>query len=223
MSTESAARPPHRPYAGEAPEQRIARRRAAFIAAGRTLFSSLGYRKTTVRALCAEAGLTDRYFYESFASVEDLLVAVYEELMDAMQGRILAAVQATAGGDIEALIEASLDAYFREVEDAAAARVIWMEVLGVSPRVDAVYIRRTRDFADLLQLLNRTLVPDWNPPAAVAAVVALGLTGAASEAARGWIMEGYRRPRQELVQGIALLFKGLLALARQGGDAPPPA
>lgn len=199
----------------------MARRRACFIAAGRVLFSQVGYRKTTMRALCAEAGLTDRYFYESFGSIEDLLVAVYEELMSEMQARIVAALQAAGPGQsAEALVDAGLDTFFRQVEDTAAARVIWLEVLGVSPRVDQVYHRGICGFADFMLLLSRTIAPRWPVPDEVARVVAMGMIGAASEAAKDWLMSGYQQPREHLVQGIALVFKGILLVAK---NTPPSA
>lgn len=199
----------------------MARRRACFIAAGRVLFSQVGYRKTTMRALCAEAGLTDRYFYESFGSIEDLLVAVYEELMGEMQARIVAALQAAGPGQSpEALVDTGLDAFFQQVEDTAAARVIWLEVLGVSPRVDQVYNRGTRNFADFMLMLSRTIAPQWPVTDEVARVVAMGMIGAASEAAKDWLMSGYQQPREHLVQGIALVFKGILLMAK---NTPPSA
>lgn len=199
----------------------MARRRARFIEAGRLLFSQVGYRKTTMRALCAEAGLTDRYFYESFGSIEDLLVAVYEELMGEMQARIMAALQAAGPGQSpEALVDTGLDAFFQQVEDTAAARVIWLEVLGVSPRVDQVYNRGTRNFADFMLMLSRTIAPQWPVTDEVARVVAMGMIGAASEAAKDWLMSGYQQPREHLVQGIALVFKGILLMAK---NTPPSA
>lgn len=220
MKDERTGRTPHRTYGGESPEVRMARRRACFIAAGRVLFSQIGYRKTTMRALCAEARLTDRYFYESFGSIEDLLVAVYEELMADMQARIMAALQAVGPGQRpEALIDTGLDAFFRQVEDTAAARIIWLEVLGVSPRVDQVYNHGIRDFADLVLMLSRSMAPHWPVKEEVARVVAMGMIGAASEAAKDWLMSGYQQPREHLVQGIALVFKGILLVA----ESPPKA
>lgn len=193
----------------------MVRRRARFIEAGQVLFSQIGYRKTTMRALCAEAGLTDRYFYESFETIEDLLVAVYEELMGEMQGRIVAALQAAGPGrDADTLIDIGLDAFFRQVEDSAAARVIWLEVLGVSPRVDQVYNHGIRSFADFMLILSRTIAPQWPVPEEIARVVAMGMIGAASEAAKDWLMSGYRQPRAHLVQGIAMIFKSIVLMAK---------
>lgn len=37
-----------------------------------------GYRNATVKAVCEAAGLTERYFYESFSNSEELLVASFQ-------------------------------------------------------------------------------------------------------------------------------------------------
>ena len=74
-----------RTYAGESLSERTARRRQQFLDAGLQVFGTTGYRTATVRQLCKQAGLTDRYFYESFASTEDLLVAVYEREFDELR------------------------------------------------------------------------------------------------------------------------------------------
>ena len=97
--------------------------------------------------------------------------------------------------------------------------MIWLEVLGVSPRVDQVYNRGTRNFADFMLMLSRTIAPHWPVTDEVARVVAMGMIGAASEAAKDWLMSGYQQPREHLVQGIALVFKGILLMARERSSA----
>ncbi|HEX5277071.1 MAG TPA: TetR/AcrR family transcriptional regulator [Fluviicoccus sp.] len=210
------AAPAPRPYAGETPEARRARRRRCFIDSGKILFGTIGYRKTTVRGLCAHAGLTDRYFYESFASLEELLAAVYEERAAELEAAVLAAVRATGhDAPLDTLIRHGLDAFFRQAEDAETARVIWLEVLGVSPRIDALYNGVLRRFADLMLLLIRLTLPDWCVSGNTARVLAMGLIGAASETAKDWLMTGYAQPRAELVAGVALLFEGVSRLPRE--------
>ena len=54
----------------------MAERRAAFLEAGFELIGTEGYRAATVRAVCKQAGYTDRYFYQLFGSTEGLLLAV---------------------------------------------------------------------------------------------------------------------------------------------------
>lgn len=209
------AAPAPRPYAGETPEARRARRRRCFIDSGKILFGTVGYRKTTVRGLCAHAGLTDRYFYESFASLEDLLAAVYEERAAELEAAVVAAVRATGpDAPLDTLIRHALDAFFRQAEDAATARVIWLEVLGVSPRIDTLYNGVLRRFADLMLLLIRLTLPDWDVSGNTARVLAMGLIGAVSESAKDWLMTGYTQPRAELVAGVALLFEAVARLPK---------
>ena len=81
-----------RPYGGRDHDARVSERRERFIRAGVRVIGAAGYRAATVRALCAEAGLSNRYFYESFDSTEALLMAVYRQLMGECQAAILNAM-----------------------------------------------------------------------------------------------------------------------------------
>lgn len=87
-----------RPYAGASREEREDARREQIIAAGIELFGTRGYRAATVGAICEVAGLNKRYFYESFATLEDLLVAVYERVVSDLRAVVLAGGAADAGG-----------------------------------------------------------------------------------------------------------------------------
>lgn len=58
------------------------------MAAGLELFGTVGYRATTVRMLCKQAGLIDRYFYKNFTDTEDLLAAVYTESVDRIEAEV---------------------------------------------------------------------------------------------------------------------------------------
>src|ERR1700741_2572051 len=67
-----------RHYGGHSTEERRLARRERLIEAATRVYGELGYRNTTVKAVCEAAGLTERYFYESFANSEALLVAAFE-------------------------------------------------------------------------------------------------------------------------------------------------
>ena len=62
--------------------------------AGLELFGTIGYARTSVRAVSAAASLNSRYFYESFGSREDLLYSVYQRIVTDIFTR---AAEATAG------------------------------------------------------------------------------------------------------------------------------
>lgn len=199
-----------RSYAGISPEERVAQRRQQFLSAGRQLFGTIGYRKTTVRLLCSESGLTDRYFYESFASIEALLVVVYKGLVEDLERSILMALAANAEGTLESRIRDGLDAVFRASEDPLLARIVWIEILGVSPGAEAVYNVSLRRFADLLFSLAKSLVPDWPVSDAVARSACMGLIGAVSESVKDWLHGNYHQPREVLVDGMLMLFRGVV-------------
>ncbi len=85
-----------RPYRGVPADERRAERRARFLDAGLALFGSRGPAATRLDDLCAEAGLTKRYFYESFGSMDELLEAVFDQLVADLSAATLEAV-ATGG------------------------------------------------------------------------------------------------------------------------------
>lgn len=70
-------------------EQRRARRRAALLEAGLEVLGTRGWAAATVRGVCGQAGLNDRYFYESFADLDALLLAVADDQAARCTGLIL--------------------------------------------------------------------------------------------------------------------------------------
>src|SRR5262245_62037730 len=67
-----------RQYGGHSAEERRLARRERLIEAAIRVYGKVGYRTATVKAVCEAAELTERYFYESFASSEALLIAAFE-------------------------------------------------------------------------------------------------------------------------------------------------
>jgi len=201
-------------YGGLTAEQRQQRQRKAFMDAGLSLFGTLGYRAATMRQLCREAGLTDRYFYKNFQDTESLLVEVYTQSMDRIAAEIADAIAThLATGDAEAAIDAGLGTFFTAFQDPRVARVCWLEVLGVSERVDGVYTGCVERFARLIETFARQAVPDADIPDDELHVMCIGLVGAISHSAMQWLLTGYAAPRQVLVSANRRLIRGaLLAL-----------
>jgi AcrR family transcriptional regulator len=67
-------------WSGVPIEDRQALRRDQLIAAGVTLLGSEAGPALTVRAVCREANLTERYFYESFSDRDEFVRAVYDDV-----------------------------------------------------------------------------------------------------------------------------------------------
>ena len=118
-----------RAYGGVPADQRRAVRRAALVAAGLDIIGTQGYARLTVAGLCARAGLNERYFYESFATAEDVLVAVVDDVIAELAGAIVAAV-AAAPADSRAKSRAAISAAVDLLaDDARKSRVILVEPL----------------------------------------------------------------------------------------------
>jgi len=215
-TTAESTRTAPRIYGGESTEMRIAKRRSSFIAAGQELFGTIGYRKTTMRSLCKLAGLTDRYFYESFACMEDLLEAVYSELVQQMQLAVFGAVQRVEDkADPEALASAGLDAFLGYAENPATARIIWLEVLGVSPRIDQLYDHTQQQFALFLHSMTKATFPNWISDEQTSHLLARPLISAASGSAMSWLLSDYKAPKSSVVEALMILFRGLIFQARE--------
>lgn len=69
-----------RPYRGIDASERLAHRRARFIEAGLDLLSTPPG-EPTVRAICAEAGVAVRYFYENFTDKDDFAASVFDAVI----------------------------------------------------------------------------------------------------------------------------------------------
>ncbi len=110
--------------------------------AGLELFGTIGYARTSVRAVAAAAAVNSRYFYESFGSREDLLYCVYQRIVTDIFTK---ASQAAAGETtIEAQARATVRAAWTAVtEDRRKARIVALEMVGVSDRLERLR-RETR-------------------------------------------------------------------------------
>ncbi len=116
--------PVTRPFRGvSAPERRQTRRRqlveAAFELAATHGAASLG-----VGEVCAAAGLTKRYFYESFASTDELGAAVVDHAIGLMVARTRPYQPGADGGSVHAAIKAFIDGL---LDDRRLARVLITE------------------------------------------------------------------------------------------------
>jgi AcrR family transcriptional regulator len=95
-SADAAAR---RPYRGVSATDRRDQRRQRLIDAGLELFGTRGIAAVGIVDVCAEAGLTKRYFYESFPSIDTLADAVFEHVTGNLVAAVAPAIRAGGGRD----------------------------------------------------------------------------------------------------------------------------
>ncbi len=150
-------------WSGVPLRDRRALRRDELITAGIGLLGRPGGPALTVRAVCRAAGLTERYFYESFTDRDEYVAAVYDEVCTAAMAALSTA--ASPRDAVERFVALMVD-------DPMRGRVLLL-----APEAEPVLAHSgARWMPDFIELLQRKLTRITDP--AMQAMVATGLIGA---------------------------------------------
>lgn len=196
-------------YSGLDAAERTHQRRTALLAAALELFATQGYPATSVKQICRQAGLTERYFYESFSDRHACLAALYGELADQMRIATAAAADEAADLDTDEVTRRALSAFVDYLaSDPRRARVVLIEVVGVSAELEGRRHAVLRSFAELTTTvwLGRTGRARPTTPQRLAAI---GLVGAVNHLLVDWLHRGQKETREELVGICSTLFSAV--------------
>ena len=144
-----------RPYRGVSADERRRQRREQLLDACLDVVGEVGPGATTVDAVCAQAGLSKRYFYESFADREAVLIAVVERVMATVRAELEAVMRdATTSPDeqMRRLVHATVDTLSA---DPRVSR-LWVEA-NLYPALEQ---RRSEAYEEFAELLARIVLPD---------------------------------------------------------------
>lgn len=170
-----------RPWRGMSPEQRVAERRERLLAAALEVFTAQGFASARVRDVCAEAGLTQRYFYESFADKDAAIVALAQEIVADLVTAVGPSLEGAAAGDDDAIAALSHAVVASLTDDPRRARILFVEVVGVSPELEDI---RRAVIGGLVEV-SRTAVAGaygaWARTSLEIELIARALVGAAQE------------------------------------------
>lgn len=138
-------------YRGVSAADRVADRRARLLEAGLAVWADPDTR-TTMTAVCAAAGLTERYFYESFSGLDELLEAVMDAIAAEIEETSSRAAAECVVDDPVARVHASILAFVQLLlDDPRKGRVAIIE------SVSAPALRRRRT-ALLRHLAHRSSI-----------------------------------------------------------------
>lgn len=209
---------PARTYGGATAAERIEERRRRLVEAAVEVFGTRGYRSATVRDVCAQAGLSKRYFYESFTDAEALFLACYERCAEEIHLDMVAAVL-QAPEAIDAQLRAALAGYFGAIDaDQRRAKITLLEILGLGPTVDAAYTAQTERFAESVEALAAGAFQASDLPPAQLHLIAQGIIGAVTTLARFWLLDDRRRPLSDVVDAAYVLVRAVLEDLPRGHD-----
>ncbi len=105
-------------------DDRSAERRRQLLDVCLDLLGTGGAASVTLRAVCRAAKLSPRYFYESFANREELLIATYDDVEEGLLKRLLVADEGRQRRSITSVLEICA-LYFEE--DPRRARILLRE------------------------------------------------------------------------------------------------
>jgi AcrR family transcriptional regulator len=199
---------------GVPPEQRRAGRRRRLLDAALELTGTGGWSAATMRGVCAQAGLTQRYFYESFDDPQALALALYDDVAAEAEHTLLEALSA-ADHDGPSRTHAAVDAFVKlVVNDPRKGQVLLME----SSENNELRDRRRRAFDRFVEIVAGDIEQNPRQPTHTPlelAMSARALVGALTALLMARLRGEIRAPLDQLVDHAT---KIVLTLA-----APPPA
>ncbi|MDQ0381855.1 TetR/AcrR family transcriptional regulator [Amycolatopsis thermophila] len=187
-------------WAGTTLSDRRAARRAQLLDAGLDLLGTAGSAAVTVRAVCRQAKLTERYFYESFADREELVVAVYEQVAAEAHRALVDAVP-DSGRDPAERAEAAVTAFVELLlDDPRKGRVLLLAPI-TDPALSARGVALLPAFAGLVreQLPERMDALDRQ-------LTAIGLVGALTHLFTAYLSGTPEMSRERLVEHCVRLL-----------------
>lgn len=189
-------------------DERQAERRRILTDAAFDLLGRVGVAGTTVRGVCEAAQLNPRYFYESFADLDELLVAVFDRTAQGGLTVILDAVASAPAADPLVATRAVMGSFLRYItEDPRRAQVLYVAGLGN----EALARRRLEAMLNMADLFASGRAREGTPPLddPVVKVAASLLVGGMSELVITWLQGRLDLTLDQLIDDASVLFVAL--------------
>lgn len=194
-----------RSYGGASAPDRARERREKLIAAAFEVIGTRGFKAATVRAVCAEAELTQRYYYEAFGDAEDMLVEIYHRQLVRIESTL---IQAALGpGNIAEKPAQVLNAFLSLLaQDPRIGRIVFFEILGVSPRIDKIYLAGSERFVGLIAASLIPFLMKLTKPLD-AELLARAAVGGVINVASHWQLDNFRTSKKKIVDNLTALLE----------------
>ncbi len=191
-----------RVWLGATKQERQTIRRYAFLEAALDIIGETGTAGVSVRSLCRRAGLTDRYFYESFESRDALVVQLFEQVAHDVYERVAAATrgleepEAWARAAVRVLVDVA-------TEDPRKGKLLLVEPLS-EPSLSLAAIASVPSLTKILGLT--ALYRDASKRQR--AMTAIGLTGMIGGLFAAWLSDNLHVSADELVEHCVGMIVG---------------
>lgn len=200
-----------RQFKGLSLSERKQMRREKLIEAGIETYGTHGFFAVTVKDICNEAKLTERYFYESFKKSEQLFQTIFLKLIDELQHNVMQAIM-QASSDPHKMIDAGLRALLTTLKDnPRMARIIYIDAMLVQELHNQATIHETMTrFDRMIQAFVMLMMPQINRSEREISLVATGLNGYVTQIAIRWVVSGFKQSFEEVLTSSRIVFISLL-------------
>jgi AcrR family transcriptional regulator len=194
--------------------ERTETRRRQLLAAALTCFGTDGYGATGVKDICGEAGLTHRYFYESFADKEALFLALFDDVTEELFALTADAVVGSDGSAEDQLRRAISTFLTTIADDPRRARIVFAEAQAVGPAAERHMRSALRRFEALVEATARLHLPAGLTDATFS-LVAIAIVGTLERAIIEWQEGVLDLPVERIAEECVRVFLAMLGgLAR---------
>ncbi|MCZ4500914.1 MAG: TetR family transcriptional regulator [Marmoricola sp.] len=199
---------PERSYGGKTGTERAAERRERLVNATIAVLAENGEAHATMTAVCAAAGLTERYFYESFGSLDDALLAALDSVCEEILA-LATEVSENTPGTAEVRVHAVMEAFVGLVSTSPEKVRVAVIHASANPRLRARRNELLSIFADFVAREAAVLYGDQAWPADRARVHGLVYIAGFSELVASWLSGDVDLTAAELVETAEGLFAAL--------------
>lgn len=201
-----------RMYAGQPVEDRQRQRRARFLESGLTVFARDGYANSSVGAICKDAGLSSRQFYEEFTGRESLLLELYEQIDRESREAVAATIAERSDATAIEIIDAAVRAYIESIgRDPRKARVALVEVVGAGPKVEKFRLELRRAWGALLASAAEDAAMHGEIPPGDYEMRVLAIIGAVNYVVDAWSGSDPRPPLDDVIRVLRRIIMGAVS------------
>lgn len=170
-----------RRYKGRTTDELRAERRQRLLDAGLKLFSHKGYANSPIELICSTAKVTTRHFYEQFKGREALLKALFLQILEEANTRIISTLSdEKLPLDMRMTKAVRVGSQFL-LEDQRRARIACIETIGVSREMEKLRRQVIHNLAAIIEEYCDQMVADGLIPKRNYHLPSIALVGAMLE------------------------------------------
>lgn len=200
-----------RQFKGLSLTERKQARREKLIQAGIEAYGRQGFFAVTVKDICNQAKLTERYFYESFKKSDELFQTIFLTLIDQLQQNVMQAIM-QASPVPEKMIASGLTALLTTLKNnPGMARIIYIDAMLVQELHNQATIHETMSrFERMIHAFVMLTMPHIKRSEREISLIATGLNGYITQIAIRWVMSGFKQSMDEVLSSCSIVFLSLV-------------